>query len=74
MITAIAKVELKYFYYENHLVGVLCQINPYRLFNAKSCLYIYDLFENSLLGILFLNELLELIRLHTIKWFQVLLF
>ena len=39
--------------------------------------YIYDLLMNSLLVILFLNEL-ELIRLHMsiamVKWFQLLLF
>ena len=32
---------------------------------------IYDLYANSLKVALFLNELLELICLHTVKWFQV---
>ena len=35
---------------------------------------IYDLYVNSLLITLLLNKWLELICLHTFKWFQVLLF
>ena len=55
------------------LIGVLWHINRCGLFNSKSCLYIWDLLVNSLLVTLLLNELLELIRLHKVKWFQVFL-
>ena len=49
---------------------ILWHINPCSLFNAK--LYIYDLATNSLSVTLLLNEP-ELICLHIVEWFQVLL-
>ena len=54
---------------------VLLHINPCRLFNAKSCIHIdeiYDLLMSSL-SVTFLNKP-ELIYLLRVKWFQVLLF
>ena len=60
---------------------VLWHINPCELFDAESSLHtqphtctgVYIILENNLLETLFSNKP-ELICLHTVKWFQVLLF